>query len=76
MGANNIYFYLKCIYELDVITVCCVVVFFIVLEVFSLNKVNRLPRSYSQDSPWGHFSLGLRCTLLCEVCVSVTLSCG
>lgn len=43
------------------------------LEVFSLNKVNWLPQYYSQYSPRDHISPSLCCTLLCEVCVSVTL---
>ncbi|XP_036175027.1 NGFI-A-binding protein 1 isoform X2 [Myotis myotis] len=44
-------------------------------EVFSLNKVNWLPRYYRQYSPRGRFSLRRRGILSCEVCVSVTLSC-
>lgn len=43
------------------------------LEVFSLNKVDWLPQYYNQYSPRDHFPLSLCCTLLCEVCVSVTL---
>lgn len=43
------------------------------LEVFSLNKVNWLPQYYSQYSPRDHFSPNLCYTLLCEVCIFVTL---
>lgn len=68
--ANNIYFYLNCIYELDVITSWF---FFIMFKIFSLNKVNWLPQYYSQYSPRDHFSPSLCYTLLYESCIFVIL---